>query len=49
MSKNARGKQADIVAMLGDPLADIPSIEQVYFVMRAGRIYRHQAIDVLQF
>ena len=44
----APGKQADIVAMMGDPLADIASTEKVDFVMRAGRIYRHQAIDVFQ-
>ena len=42
----APGKQADIVAMVGDPLADIASTEKVDFVMRAGRIYRHKTIDV---
>jgi len=42
------GKQADIVAMVGDPLADIASTEKVDFVMKAGRIYHHQAIDVFQ-
>jgi imidazolonepropionase-like amidohydrolase len=44
----APGKQADIVAMMGDPLADIACTERVDFVMRAGRIYRHQAIDAFQ-
>lgn len=44
----APGKQADIVAMRGDPLADIACTEHVDFVMRAGRIYRHQATDVFQ-
>jgi imidazolonepropionase-like amidohydrolase len=42
----ASGKQADIVAMTGDPLADIAATEKVDFVMRAGRIYRHQTLDV---
>ncbi len=44
----APGKQADIVAMAGDPLADIASTEKVDFVMKAGRVYRHQAIDVFR-
>ena len=42
----APGKQADIVAMPGDPLADIAVTENVDFVMRAGRVYRHQTFDV---
>ena len=42
----APGKQADIVAMAGDPIADIAATEKVDFVMRAGRIYRHRAFDV---
>jgi imidazolonepropionase-like amidohydrolase len=42
------GKHADIVAMAGDPIADIAVTERVDFVMKAGRIYRHQAFDVFQ-
>ena len=42
------GKQADIVAMAGDPIADIAATANVDFVMKAGRIYRHQALDVFQ-
>lgn len=42
----APGRQADIVAMRGDPLADIAATAQVDFVMRAGRIYRHGALDL---
>ena len=44
----APGKQADIVAMPGDPLADIAATANVDFVMRAGRIYRHGSFDILQ-
>ena len=44
----APGKQADIVALAGDPIADIAVTEQVDFVMKAGRIYRHQAFDIFQ-
>ncbi len=34
------GKYADIVAVDGDPLADIGVLENVDFVMKAGRVYR---------
>ena len=34
------GKQADIVAVPGDPLADIHATEKVLFVMRGGKVYR---------
>lgn len=44
----APSKQADIVAMPGDPLADIAATAKVDFVMRAGRVYRHGAFDILQ-
>ena len=44
----ASGKQADIVAMSGDPVADIAVTKDVDFVMKAGRVYRHQAFDVFQ-
>ena len=42
------GRQADIVAMPGDPLADIAATASVDFVMRAGRIYRHGSFDIFQ-
>jgi len=35
-------KQADIVAVPGDPLDDIAAMERVSFVMRAGTIYKHE-------
>lgn len=44
----APGKQADIVAMPGDPLVDIAATAKVDFVMRAGRVYRHGKFDILQ-
>ena len=34
------GKEADIVAVAGDPLADIHATERVGFVMRSGKILR---------
>jgi imidazolonepropionase-like amidohydrolase len=36
-----KGKEADIVAVPGDPLKDIHATERVFFVMKAGRIFRY--------
>lgn len=35
------GKYADIIAVPGDPLADIRLLESVPFVMKGGKIYKH--------
>ena len=35
------GKSADIIAVSGDPLANIGVLESVPFVMKAGKIYKH--------
>ena len=34
------GKIADVIAVAGDPLADITATEKVIFVMKAGRIVK---------
>ena len=39
----APGKWADIIAVQGDPLADIKLLEHVPFVMKAGVIYKNEA------
>jgi imidazolonepropionase-like amidohydrolase len=36
------GKSADIIAVKGDPLADIRVLEHVGFVMKEGSIYKHE-------
>ena len=42
----APGKFADIVAVPGDPLADIGIMKNVAFVMKAGVVYKNQGHDV---
>lgn len=33
------GRRADLIAVPGDPLKDIATLQQVRFVMKAGRVY----------
>jgi len=37
----AAGQAADIIAVTGDPLADVHSMEHVQFVMKGGQVYRN--------
>jgi imidazolonepropionase-like amidohydrolase len=34
------GKFADIIALTGDPLADVRALENVSFVMKEGSVYK---------
>jgi imidazolonepropionase-like amidohydrolase len=35
------GKRADVIAVPGDPLRDITTVQRVFFVMKDGHVYRH--------
>jgi imidazolonepropionase-like amidohydrolase len=35
-----KGKEADIIAVPGDPVSDIRATEKVLFVMKGGQIWR---------
>ena len=35
------GKYADLIAVAGDPLADIAELQRVTFVMKGGKVVRH--------
>ncbi len=37
------GKWADVIAVKGDPLADVKTLQHVPFVMKAGVIYKDEA------
>ena len=41
-ARSRAGKLADIVAVPGDPLADIHVTERVSFVMKGGVVYKGQ-------
>ena len=37
----APGMEADIIAIEGDPIADISALTRVNFVMKGGKVYRN--------
>ena len=41
------GLQADIIALDGDPLKDIPAVRRVVFVMKGGVVYKNSARGVI--
>jgi imidazolonepropionase-like amidohydrolase len=42
----AAGKLADVVAVPGDPIADISLMKQVSFVMKEGVVYKLNSLPV---
>jgi len=41
----APGKRADLIAVAGDPLADVSVLEKVAFVMKDGVVYKGPAAE----
>jgi len=39
-----KGKYADIIAVVGDPLADITELQRVRFVMKGGKVIRQEIL-----
>jgi imidazolonepropionase-like amidohydrolase len=40
-----KGKFADVIAVSGDPLADVSEMERVKFVMKGGQVVRNDLGD----
>ena len=43
-----KGKYADLIAVAGDPLADITELQRVKFVMKGGKVIRNDTATTIQ-
>jgi imidazolonepropionase-like amidohydrolase len=44
LGRIAKGYLADVIAVPGDPVADISVTQRVNFVMKGGKVFRHDAV-----
>jgi imidazolonepropionase-like amidohydrolase len=40
-----KGKYADVIAVSGDPLADITELQRVKFVMKGGKVLKNETMQ----
>jgi imidazolonepropionase-like amidohydrolase len=41
----AKGFEADIIALDGDPVTDITAVRRVVFVMKGGVVYKNRRVN----
>jgi hypothetical protein len=44
-ARSTRAMYADVIAVSGDPLADITELQRVKFVMKGGKVIRNETMQ----